>query len=219
MRGLFLLLALLVPAAAQAQSARPPAQLAALKVKVGDVYDGEPAVRVTLPKLVLRGLKGQVFMLGATFRSEQGDWTPWVVTPAWTVPADPFTWKNAFTHFLRQSSLAEEDFADGAFIVRVAAFDAQGRELGFKEARFRLSAPTQARAFRVAGDMDWTGFAFEAPTREAVNEQCRAWKEANIRLQGFVLRVGITGGPTHSAVMWNTQRACEAVTQAASPVY
>jgi hypothetical protein len=218
MRRTLVLLAVLAASSSNAQ-ARAPAQLTALQVKVGEVYDGEPAVKVTLPKLVLRGLKGQVFSLGATFRSDQGEWTPWVVTPAWTVPADPFTWKNAFTHFLRMSALADEDFANGAFIVRVAAFDAQGRELGFKEARFQLKASTQARAFRVEGDLDWTHFTFEAPTRDAVRDQCRAWKEADIRLQGFVSRVGITGGPTYGDVMWNTQRACEAVTAAANPVY
>lgn len=215
-----LLLAVLSASSVHAQAARrPPAQLAALQVKLGEVYDGEPAVRVTLPKLVLRGLKGQVFSLGATFRSEEGDWTPWVLTPAWTVPADPFTWKNALTHFLRMSALAEEDFANGAFIVRVAVFDAQGRELGFKEARFQLKASTQARGFRVEGEMERTPFAFEAPTREALRDQCRAWKEADIRLQGFVMRVGIKGGPIYGDVMWNTQRACEAVTAAAEPVH
>ena len=66
--------------------------------------------------------------------------------------------------------------------------------------------------------MDNTHFTFEAPTKEAVNAQCRTWKESDIRLQGFIMRLSIKGGRSRSDML-NTDKACNAVTEAASPLY
>jgi hypothetical protein len=98
-------------------------------------------VRVTVPELTLRSMRGQNFYLGAKFRSFQGNWSEWVTTQQWSVPSDPFVWRNAFTHFFRSSSLAEDDHADGRFIARVSLFDARGRELAFREVNFKVRLP------------------------------------------------------------------------------
>lgn len=336
------------------------ARLMPLQVVENDRTTGnQPAVRVGLPQLTLRGLKGQTFQLGVRVRSVHGPWSDFEATPKWSVPADPFTWKNAFTHFLPHANLAARNAADGRFIVRVSVLDGQGRELGFREARFTVALPaavavapmpvpppppgalpavmpmrdcgtgadlgctmtregafpveragfmaiidtlkrernegTRARgaaptvgaayltaaqftavldlfakpelrldvagalaprvvnlqdaqtyssrftspehraryaevlravlnpnatprAWRAEGQMDHTGFTFEAPTREGLNAKCRAWKEADIRLQGFIMRLAIKGGPTRTDMM-NTDKACNAVTEAATPLY
>lgn len=114
------------------------AQLQPLTVTPNSVFDGEPAVRVTVPELRLTGLQGQTFYLGVKFRSFEGDWSEWVTTQQWSVPSNPFVWKNAFNHFFRYSALAEEDHARGRFIAHVSVFDAQGRELAFREATFQV---------------------------------------------------------------------------------
>ncbi len=337
------------------------ARLMPLQVVVNDRTPmNQPAVRVNLPQLTLRGLKGQTFQLGVRVRSVHGPWSDFEATQKWSVPADPFTWKNAFTHFLPYASLAARDAAGGRFIVRVSVLDGQGRELGFREARFTVALPaavavapmpggpppppgalpavmpmrdcgtgadlgctmtregafpveragfiaiietlkregkegTRAksaaptvgasyltaaqftavldlfqkpehrldvaadlaprvvnlqdaqtyssrftspehraryaevlravlnpnatpRAWRVEGEMDHTGFSFEAPTREGIRAKCRTWKEADIRLQGFIMRLAIKGGPTRTDMM-NTDKACNAVTDGAAPLY
>ncbi len=104
-----------------------------------DRFDGEPAVRVSVPQLTLRSMHGQGFYLGARFKSFQGHWSEWVTTQVWTAPQDPFVWRNAFNHYFRYSTLAEEDFADGRFVARVAIFDDTGRQLTFRETSFRVS--------------------------------------------------------------------------------
>ena len=112
-----------------------------LQVTTNAVFENEPAVRVTVPELTLRSMRGQNFYLGAKFRSFQGNWSEWVTTQQWSVPSDPFVWRNAFTHFFRSSSLAEDDHADGRFIARVSLFDARGRELAFREVNFKVRLP------------------------------------------------------------------------------
>jgi hypothetical protein len=114
------------------------AQLAALRVNVNDRFDNEAAVKVMVPELTLRAMRGQGFYLGARFKSFEGHWSEWVTTQQWTVPQDPFVWRNAFTHYFRYSTLAEEDFANGRFVARVALFDAGGRQLAFREVTFRV---------------------------------------------------------------------------------
>lgn len=114
------------------------AQLSPLQVSLNDRFDGEQAVRVSVPELTLRGMRGQGFYLGARFRSFQGNWSDWVTTQVWTAPQDPFVWRNAFNHYFRYSTLAEEDFADGRFVARVALFDARGQQLAFREVTFRV---------------------------------------------------------------------------------
>lgn len=323
------------------------AQVAPLTVSVNEVVDNAPAVRVSLPQLTLRGMKGQAFKLAAKVRAGHGPWSQAEVTPTWSVPAEPFVWKNAWSQAFRVSQLAAMNDGSGRFIVRVSVLDGQGAELGFREKRFELNVPppavavpavvaardcgtgadlgcTQTRdgafpveragfvtvveglkaeknekkrakaagpacaalyltaaqfsvildlfssdkekldvaqalahrvvnlvdaqgyagrfrqpddrarytqllapllnpnaapkAWRVEGEMDNTHFTFEAPTKEAVNAQCRTWKESDIRLQGFIMRLSIKGGRSRSDML-NTDKACNAVTEAASPLY
>jgi hypothetical protein len=115
------------------------AQLAPLSITPNSVYDREPAVRVLVTELNLSGMQGATFYLGAKFRSAEGGWSDWVTTQAWSTPRDPFVWKNAFNHFFRYSSLAEEDYANGRFIAHVGVFDGSGRELTFREAGFKVT--------------------------------------------------------------------------------
>jgi hypothetical protein len=117
------------------------ASMAPLQVQVSANFEGERAVRVSVPQLTLNTMRGQTFYLGARFRSFQGNWSEWVTTQQWQVPSDPFVWKNAFTHFFRYSTLAEEDFANGRFVARVSVFDARGRELVFREVSFTARVP------------------------------------------------------------------------------
>lgn len=71
--------------------------------------------------------------------------------------------------------------------------------------------------------MDWVGFSFEASTKSGLNAKCRTWKEGNIRIQGFIDRVEVKGAKTWKSragePLLNTQRACDLVSNAASPVY
>ena len=112
------------------------AQMNPLQVQLGSNFEGEAAVKVILPELTLRNLRGQRFYLGARFRSFGGHWSEWVTTQQWSVPADPFIWKNPFSHYFRYSTLAEDDFSNGRFVARVSVFDASGRELTFREVSF-----------------------------------------------------------------------------------
>jgi hypothetical protein len=118
------------------------AQLSALRVDTAATFEGERAVRVSLPELRLTRMQGRTFYLGARYRSFSGQWSEWVTTSAWTAPSEPFVWRNAFTHFLRFSALAEDDFADGRFIARVAVFDGNGTELAFRDVTFRAVVPS-----------------------------------------------------------------------------
>lgn len=117
------------------------ATMSPLQVQVNGTFDNEPAVRVQVPELTLRNMRGQQFYLGARFKSFQGNWSEWVTTQQWSVPSDPFVWKNAFNHYFRYSTLAEEDFSDGRFVARVSLFDSGGRELAFREVTFRVRLP------------------------------------------------------------------------------
>jgi hypothetical protein len=83
-------------------------------------------------------MTNQQFYLAARFRSFQGHWSDWVTTQQWSVPSDPFVWKNPFSHFFRYSTLAEDDFSDGRFVARISLFDASGRELTFREVSFTV---------------------------------------------------------------------------------
>lgn len=112
-----------------------------LQVQTNAQFDGEPAVRISVPEVTLRNMRGQQFYVGARFKSLQGNWSEWTSTQQWTVPSDPFVWKNAFTHYFRASTLAEEDFANGRFIARVSVFDARGREVVSREVQFRTNLP------------------------------------------------------------------------------
>lgn len=117
------------------------AQLAALVVQTNATFDGERAVKLSVPELRLTNMQGRTFYLGARFRSYEGQWSDWVTTSAWTVPSEPFVWKNAFNHFLRYSTLAEEDFSQGRFVARVSVFDSTGAELAFREVTFKVGLP------------------------------------------------------------------------------
>lgn len=112
------------------------AQLSPLQVQLNSTFDGEPAVKVMVPELTLRSMSGQQFYLGARYRSFQGHWSEWVTTQQWSVPSDPFVWKNPFSHYFRSSTLAEDDFSNGRFVARISLFDANGRELTFREVSF-----------------------------------------------------------------------------------
>ncbi len=117
------------------------ASMSPLQVQLNATFENEPAVRVQVPELTLRSMRGQTFYLGARFKSFQGNWSEWITTQRWNVPSDPFVWKNAFNHMIRYSTLAEEDFSDGRFVARVSLFDATGRELTFREVSFRARVP------------------------------------------------------------------------------
>lgn len=112
-----------------------------LQVQTNAQFDGETAVRVTVPELTLRNMRGQNFYLGARFRSLQGNWSEWTTTQTWSVPSDPFVWRNAFTHYFLASTLAEDDFANGRFIAQVSVFDARGRAVVTREVQFRANVP------------------------------------------------------------------------------
>lgn len=115
--------------------------LKALQVDANSRYDGERAVRVTVPELTLRNMRGQNFYLGARFKSLQGNWSEWTTTQSWSVPSDPFVWRNAFTHYFRASTLAEDDFANGRFVAQVSVFDARGRAIVTRDVQFRVNLP------------------------------------------------------------------------------
>jgi hypothetical protein len=117
------------------------AQLAALRVDTNATFEGERAVKVTAPELRLTNMQGRTFYLGARYRSYEGQWSEWVTTRAWSVPSEPFVWRNALTHYLRYSTLAEDDFSDGRFVARVAVFDGNGAELAYRDVTFRVRLP------------------------------------------------------------------------------
>lgn len=121
------------------------ASMAPLQVQVRSMFENEPAVQVSVPELTIRQMQGQNFYLGARFRSFQGNWSEWVTTQQWSVPSDPFVWRNAFTHYFRYSTLAEEDFADGRYVARISLFDSRGRELAFRETSFTAKVPNLPR--------------------------------------------------------------------------
>ena len=112
------------------------AQLNPLNVQLNSTFEGEPAVKVSVPELTLRSMRGQQFYLAARFRSFQGHWSDWVTTQQWSVPSDPFVWRNPFSHFFRYSTLAEDDFSGGRFVARISLFASGGRELAFREVSF-----------------------------------------------------------------------------------
>lgn len=117
-------------------------QLATLNVQTNASFENEPAVRVAVPELRMTNMQGRNFYLGARFRSYEGHWSEWVTTQQWSVPSDPFVWKNAFQHFFRFSTLAEDDFSDGRFVASVAVFDAaSGQVLATREVTFRTKLP------------------------------------------------------------------------------
>jgi hypothetical protein len=118
------------------------AQLSPLTVQPNAQFENEPAVKVSLPELRLNGLKGHAFYLAARYRSYEGQWNDWVTTQQWTVPTDAFVWRNAFNHFFRASTLAEDDFSNGRFVARVAVFDGStGQELASREITFQTRLP------------------------------------------------------------------------------
>ncbi len=118
------------------------AQLSPLTVQTNAAFEGEPAVKISLPELRLSGLRGHTFYLAARYRSYEGQWNEWVTTQQWSVPTDAFVWKNAFNHFFRASTLAEDDFSNGRFVARVAVFDGQsGQELASREITFQTRLP------------------------------------------------------------------------------
>ncbi len=127
--------------------ARPPAQpvalatLSPLQVQPNAVFERAPAVKLSVPELRLEHLQGQSFYLATRYRSYEGQWSEWVTTQTWSVPQDPFVWKNAFSHFLRYSALAEDDFSDGRFVAVVTVFDQNGQELASREATFKVKLP------------------------------------------------------------------------------
>ena len=116
-------------------------QLSELQIDTRSRVDTEGAVRVTVPELKAFNLQGTQFYMAAKFRSYEGDWSEWVTTPMWTIPTDSFSWKNAFNHSFRYSTLAEDDFSRGRFIAHVSVFDNGGRELAFHEAKFEVRLP------------------------------------------------------------------------------
>jgi hypothetical protein len=115
------------------------AQLSALKVDPNARFEGESAVKLMLPELRLTGMQGRNFYLATRYRSYEGQWNEWVTTQQWTVPSDPYIWKNAFNHFFRASTLAEDDFSSGRFVARISVFDADsGQELASREITFQV---------------------------------------------------------------------------------
>ena len=112
-----------------------------LQVQTNAQFDGETAVRVSVPELTLRNMRGQNFYVGARFKSLQGNWSEWTTTQTWSVPSDPFVWRNAFTHYFLNSTLAEDDFANGRFIAQVSVFDSRGRAVVTREVQFRANVP------------------------------------------------------------------------------
>ncbi len=131
----------------QGGAARPPVQavalatLAPLQVQTNAFFERAPAVKVSVPELRLEHLQGQSFYIATRYRSYEGQWSEWVTTQTWSVPQDPFVWKNAFSHFLRYSALAEDDFSDGRFVALVTVFDQNGQELASREATFKVKLP------------------------------------------------------------------------------
>jgi hypothetical protein len=119
----------------------PFVTIAPLRITPNVPFQNERAVQVTVPEVRFDFLQGQGFYLATKFRSFEGDWSEWVTTQLWTVPSNPFQWRNAYNHVLRYSTLAEEDFSNGRFIVHVAVFNGQGQELAFREASFRVNLP------------------------------------------------------------------------------
>ncbi|MDX2011426.1 MAG: DUF4476 domain-containing protein [Myxococcaceae bacterium] len=119
----------------------PFVNIAPLRVTPNVPFQNERAVQITVPEVRFDFMQGQGFYLATKFRSFEGDWSEWVTTQLWTVPSNPFQWRNAYNHVLRYSTLAEEDFSNGRFIVHVAVFNQQGQELAFREASFRVQLP------------------------------------------------------------------------------
>ncbi len=117
-------------------------QLGGLQVQPNSAApDREKAVKVSVPTLSLHNMRGQRFYLGARFRSVAGNWSEWTTTARWSVPQDPYNWRSPFTHYLRYSTLQDDDFANGRFIVQVAIFDEQGREITSRETPFTVKLP------------------------------------------------------------------------------
>ncbi|MCU0700458.1 MAG: DUF4476 domain-containing protein [Myxococcaceae bacterium] len=125
----------------QPGAAFPFVNIAPLRVAPNVPFQTERAVQITVPEVRFDFMQGQGFYLATKFRSFEGDWSEWVTTQLWTVPSNPFQWRNAYNHVLRYSTLAEEDFSNGRFIVHVAVFNQQGQELAFREASFRVQLP------------------------------------------------------------------------------
>ena len=59
---------------------------------------------------------------------------------------------------------------------------------------------------------------FEGRDPDDVRAKCRKWKEADISTQGFIMRLAIDGGRVRTDML-NTAEACDAVADAATPLY
>lgn len=179
-------------------------QMAPLTVQPNARFEGENAVRVVVPELKIFNMQGKPFSVGARFRSYEGQWSDWVTTQTWAVPNDAFVWKNAFNHFFRYSSLAEDDFSQGRFIAHVSVFDGDGRELAFREASFKVRLPQlpspggpgpvgvppvlQARDCGPGADIGCTitrdgQYPMDAQVFAGVLESLRSWSTETMRAQ------------------------------------
>lgn len=114
------------------------AKLSALQASLDD-----QSVKISVPSLTLRGIKGQAFNLVFRVRSADGPWSELERTQKWSVPADPFVWQNAWTFTVLRSKLTTLDTARGRFIARVSVADDKGRELGYREVRFAITSAPQ----------------------------------------------------------------------------
>lgn len=84
--------------------------------------------------------------------------------------------------------------------------------------QLQLNPNAQPKSWRVKGEMDRRAFTFEGRDPDDVRAKCRKWKEADISTQGFIMRLAIDGGRVRTDML-NTAEACDAVADAATPLY
>lgn len=98
----------------------------------------EPLVRqgraLVVPDLTVRGPRGSVFFLGASFRSAEpnASWTQWVITKRFAVgPSGVVNWESGFA-----PSSPDNQLTGASYVARVAIFDDAGTALAVREQTF-----------------------------------------------------------------------------------
>lgn len=113
-----------------AQRVSTPAELAQLRIYPHTVHDTENVARVDVPEVRFHQMRGVQFRLGARVRAQNGQFGEWQVDQMYQVPQDEYVWPNAWTFYLRHSTLKGIDTANGKFVVRVSVLNENNEEVG-----------------------------------------------------------------------------------------
>jgi hypothetical protein len=102
--------------------------------------DGARGVQLTVPQVILRGMRGKRVSFASAVRAQNGPGGAWVTSDQSTVPNDAYRWVNPYSYGIRYDSLKPMDTAGGRFSARIALADAAGAHLSFLDVPFELRA-------------------------------------------------------------------------------